>query len=780
MGMSLIPITRRKSLLNTISLCRDPFNDNANNTQFEKDILSNQLRYGGDLKGLQDTLDYLQGMGIKILYIAGSPFINQPWGSDGYSPLDLTLLDRHFGDIVEWRATIDDIHSRGMYVLMDNTFATMGDLMGFKGFLNASTPFDPKEHDVIWKSDRRYHDFQQSDAVQEQCDYPTFFDDHGEVVTNTTGYFTSCRDSDFDQYGEVASFGNYQEYERQLSKFAFVQDRLREWKPSVLAKIERFSCLAIGMLDFDGYRIDKALQVTIDSQGHWSNSMRECARKYNKDNFYIPGEIVAGNTFGSVYIGRGMTPEDKVTNITEVVTTTNTTTGRSYIRDYEHSALDAAAFHYSLYRGLTRFLGMDGTFEAEGDPPVNFIEMWNVLLQTNDMTNANTGEFDPRHMLGVTNQDVFRWPGIINGTEKNLLGLYVATLLVPGIPTLAWGEEQAFYVLENTADNYVFGRPPLASSLAWQIHGCYKVGSVKYASFPVDASLYGCEDDNISLDHRDPSHPVRNILKRMFDLREEYPVLADGYYLQQLSNHTYNVYLPGSNGTPTETGLWSVYRSAFDQVQNFTGQGQGDQSIWLMYTNENKTVHYNFDCSNNDSLLAPFVEGTTVKNLFAPYEEYTLINGSKTLHLEGQEKPNGCIANFSMEPWAYKAFVPIKSFVGARPVITSFTPGHDFRMLSTDPNGETVKLRWEFSEEMNCDSIKNNLQINSTTEGGKTVQVLSRTASCNSMPSGSTRWIGEQPSRWYYEVELASVYHGVHQITLNNVTAKNGNSTNSC
>lgn len=61
-------------------------------------------------------------------------------------------------------------------------------------------------------------------------------------------------------------------------------------------------------------------------------------------------------------------------------------------------------------------------------------------------------------MYGVSNQDVFRWPGIQNGTEKNLLGLFVTTLLFPGIPTLEWGEEQAFYVLDSTASNYVFGK----------------------------------------------------------------------------------------------------------------------------------------------------------------------------------------------------------------------------------------------------------------------------------------------------------------------------------
>jgi alpha-1,3-glucan synthase len=63
----------------------DPSNDNANGTAFEQDITSTQLRHGGDLQGLIDSLDYIRGMGITGIYIAGSPFINQPWASDSYS-----------------------------------------------------------------------------------------------------------------------------------------------------------------------------------------------------------------------------------------------------------------------------------------------------------------------------------------------------------------------------------------------------------------------------------------------------------------------------------------------------------------------------------------------------------------------------------------------------------------------------------------------------------------------------------------------------------------------
>jgi len=80
----------------------DPSNDDINGTVFEHDIMSNQFRHGGDLAGLVDTLDYIQGMGIKVgnpsvygkfwalttlkgIYIAGPPFLNHPWKADSYS-----------------------------------------------------------------------------------------------------------------------------------------------------------------------------------------------------------------------------------------------------------------------------------------------------------------------------------------------------------------------------------------------------------------------------------------------------------------------------------------------------------------------------------------------------------------------------------------------------------------------------------------------------------------------------------------------------------------------
>ena len=74
----------------------DAHADDANGTQFEHDLNANQLRHGGDVQGFVDSLDYLQGMGIKGLYMAGSAFINLPWEYDGENSLASSVGHRDF------------------------------------------------------------------------------------------------------------------------------------------------------------------------------------------------------------------------------------------------------------------------------------------------------------------------------------------------------------------------------------------------------------------------------------------------------------------------------------------------------------------------------------------------------------------------------------------------------------------------------------------------------------------------------------------------------------
>jgi alpha-1,3-glucan synthase len=111
-----------------------------------------------------------------------------------------------------------------------------------------------------------------------------------------------CRASDFDQCGDLEAFGVHPDWMRQLTKFASVQDRLREWQPAVLERLIKFSCLAIKASDFDAIRIDKSTQVTVDPMAAWATGVRQCAAQLGMNNFLISGEVTGGNSFGALYL----------------------------------------------------------------------------------------------------------------------------------------------------------------------------------------------------------------------------------------------------------------------------------------------------------------------------------------------------------------------------------------------------------------------------------------------------------------------------------------------
>ncbi|KAL9022864.1 MAG: hypothetical protein Q9180_008527, partial [Flavoplaca navasiana] len=75
----------------------DPTNNEANGTVFEHNWMTNQCRFGGDVKGLEGNLDYIQGLGIKAslrgIYLTGSrkrfPSLDHP--NMNYSPTSQVL-----------------------------------------------------------------------------------------------------------------------------------------------------------------------------------------------------------------------------------------------------------------------------------------------------------------------------------------------------------------------------------------------------------------------------------------------------------------------------------------------------------------------------------------------------------------------------------------------------------------------------------------------------------------------------------------------------------------
>lgn len=60
----------------------DPSNNDFFGTPYEYDHRETQLRFGGDLKGLVGRLDYLYSMGIRVIFMSGTPFLNMLWQAD--------------------------------------------------------------------------------------------------------------------------------------------------------------------------------------------------------------------------------------------------------------------------------------------------------------------------------------------------------------------------------------------------------------------------------------------------------------------------------------------------------------------------------------------------------------------------------------------------------------------------------------------------------------------------------------------------------------------------
>ncbi len=99
--------------------------------------------HGGDLKGLQAKLGYLQNMGVTAIWV-GPIFKNQPTQGDkpggsgssgyhGYWITDFTTVDPHLGTNQDFKDLITAAHAKGIKVFMDIITNHTGDIITHDG-----------------------------------------------------------------------------------------------------------------------------------------------------------------------------------------------------------------------------------------------------------------------------------------------------------------------------------------------------------------------------------------------------------------------------------------------------------------------------------------------------------------------------------------------------------------------------------------------------------------------------------------------------------------------
>ena len=86
-------------------------------------IWSNDF-FGGDIKGIQEKLDYLQGLGVNTLYL--NP-ISMAASNHKYDATDYKSLDPMFGTEEEFKSFTKELKSRGMHLIVDGVFNHVGD-----------------------------------------------------------------------------------------------------------------------------------------------------------------------------------------------------------------------------------------------------------------------------------------------------------------------------------------------------------------------------------------------------------------------------------------------------------------------------------------------------------------------------------------------------------------------------------------------------------------------------------------------------------------------------
>ena len=367
--------------------------------------------HGGDLQGLTDRLDYVEGLGATAIWLTPS-FTNRPVqgegadasaGYHGYWVTDFTQIDPHLGGNDALHALVDAAHARGIEVYFDIIVNHTADVIDYAegrySYIDSATS--------PWvATDGTAYDAAALDAVAGSDAFPTF-DASGFPYTpvrpegspvlvpewlNDVTLYHNRGDSTWS--GESVTYGD----------FVGLDDLMTE-DPRV---VDGFTEIYQAWMDFgiDGFRIDTAKHVNFGFWEEWTQRIDAHARTVNPDFF----------TFGEVYDG------------------------------------DAR-----LLAPYSRDTGMDATLDfAFQGAALNFAKGFTTnalaqLFETDDYyTTPHTSAVDQPTFVG--NHDMGRVGHLLAGSGNELARTGLAhdlMFLSRGQPVVYYGDEQGFAGVGN-------------------------------------------------------------------------------------------------------------------------------------------------------------------------------------------------------------------------------------------------------------------------------------------------------------------------------------------
>lgn len=250
---------------------------------------------GGDLAGLRENLDYIDGLGVSAIWLTPS-FVNKPVqgigdnrsaGYHGYWITDFTSIDPHLGTNAELEALIDDAHARGMKLYFDIITNHTADVISYGGaghsyVATAAKPYlDADGNEVDIAAAAGDDDFPQLDADTSFPYVPEV--DPAEADLKTPSWLNDPtvyhNRGDTTWTGESVTLGD----------FSGLDDLMTE-DPRV---VDGFIDVYTDWMDLgvDGFRIDTVKHVNPDFWQAFTAGLDAHAEQLGNEDFFAFGEV---------------------------------------------------------------------------------------------------------------------------------------------------------------------------------------------------------------------------------------------------------------------------------------------------------------------------------------------------------------------------------------------------------------------------------------------------------------------------------------------------------
>ncbi len=239
------------------------------------DPTSKGFFHGGDLKGLVQRLDYIQELGATAIWL-GPIYQNKPVqgpvGDEsaayhGYWITDFTKVDAHYGTNDEMKAFVEAAHARGIKVYLDIITNHTADVITYRECPRIGCPYRSKA-DYPGQAYTAY-----VPAGEENVKVPAWLND--------VQWYHNRGNTTFE--GENSQLGDF-----------FGLDDLDTDNPRVVQGFIDIYGDWIARYGIDGFRIDTAKHVNPEFWQEFAPAMQQRARLLGIPNFHIFGEVATG------------------------------------------------------------------------------------------------------------------------------------------------------------------------------------------------------------------------------------------------------------------------------------------------------------------------------------------------------------------------------------------------------------------------------------------------------------------------------------------------------